>query len=145
MLNSSKYCYVQCNSPSVLRYLFAMNNFKNNTWDNHIGARARHDLLINQIRPLQLPVYSKTECCRSCDCFSCQVKDCSATRILSSSIMGDYAWLTACLMELDVSPFAEVQSAHSKAPVKRAVPHTGDYHKGKIFFNETRTYGPFWS
>ena len=46
-------------------------------------------------------------------------------------------------MELDVSPFAEVQSAHSKAPVKRAVPHTGDYHKGKIFFNETRTYGPF--
>ena len=34
------------------------------------------------------PVKAKVECCESHDVFSCQVTDCSATRIPSSSIMG---------------------------------------------------------
>ena len=43
-------------------------------------------------------VRAKVEYCKSRDLFDCQVVDCSATRILSSSIMGHYTWPTGSLI-----------------------------------------------
>ena len=43
------------------------------------------------------PVRTKVECCKSCDFFGCQVMDCSATRIPSSSIMGQHPQSTVSL------------------------------------------------
>ena len=49
------------------------------------------------------PVRAKVECCKSSDLFSCQVKDCSATRIISSSIMACHPWPTVSFVG-EVSP-----------------------------------------
>ena len=47
---------------------------------------------------LSSPVRAKVECCKSCDLFSCRVKDCTATRIPSSSIMGCHSRSTGSLV-----------------------------------------------
>ena len=44
------------------------------------------------------PVRAKVECCKSRDLFGCQIKDCSVTRILSSSITGRHLWPTGSLI-----------------------------------------------
>ena len=50
------------------------------------------------------PVRAKVECCESHDLFSCQVTDCSATRIPSSSLMGRHPWPTGSLVGGGVTP-----------------------------------------
>ena len=61
------------------------------------------------------PVRAKVECYKSHDLFGCQIKDCSATRIQSSSIMGCHPWPTGSLIGV-FYPSAEVQLANSIAP-----------------------------
>ena len=54
---------------------------------------------------LPSPVKAKVECCKSCDLFGCQVKDCLATRIPSLSIMGHHPWPTcSCIGGWGVTP-----------------------------------------
>ena len=50
------------------------------------------------------PVSAKEECCESHDLFSCQVTDCSATRILSSSITGRHPQPTGSFVVLFFLP-----------------------------------------
>ena len=47
---------------------------------------------------LPIPERAKVECCRSRDEFGCQFTDCSATRILSSSITGHHPQRTGSLV-----------------------------------------------
>ena len=63
---------------------------------------------------LSSPVRAKMKCCKSHDLFSCQIKDCSATRIPFLSITGCHPWPTGSLIVFYSS--AEVQSAYSTAP-----------------------------
>ena len=67
-----------------------------------IGSRPPHN------RPSS-PIWAKGEWCKSSDIFSCWIKDCSATRIPSSSITGRHPRPTGSLMAGGV-PFVEVQS-----------------------------------
>ena len=71
-------------------------------------------------RPYSL-VGAKEECCKSHDLFSCQVMDCSATRIPSSSVTGHHPQPTGSLVGVGwVYPSAEVQLVYSTAPADRA-------------------------
>ena len=76
---------------------------------------------------LSSSVRAKVECCKSSDLFSCQVKDCSATRILYSSIMGRHPQPTGSLIFFfGGGPFAGMQSAYSIAQANRAESRPGN-------------------
>ena len=63
------------------------------------------------------PVRARVKCCKSRDIFGCQIKDCSATRIPSLSIMGRHPQPTDSLIGGGGGyPSAEGQLAYSTAP-----------------------------
>ena len=80
---------------------------------------------------LSSPVRAKVQCCKTRDLFGCQVKDCSATRIPSLSIMGHHPQPTSLVFFFFFFffyPSAEVQSAYSSAPADKAGDYRG-FHK----------------
>ena len=65
---------------------------------------------------LSSPVRAKVKCCESHDLISCQVTDCSATRISSSRITSRHPQPTGSLVGGGVYPSAEVQLVYFTAP-----------------------------